>query len=450
MLLHWNMDVVTLLALLLVSVPLGHSASVPEFRGTNLGLQPMDNFSVSSMPPVSVEPDLSYCQMILDAPVPPTADQVPWYCICSACSGNRGQKGDRGDRGLPGIPGRPGPRGLTGPPGRPGFTGRPGMKGEKGDMGNKGDMGLPGPLGLRGERGMKGDKGDQGLDGLQGEQGPKGEDGQCPETCQPLPGPEGAPGLPGPAGPRGLPGQNGDPGPKGQKGDSGLSGGPGIPGGPGPKGDQGPQGLCNCKDGAPGARGDKGDKGDKGDTGLTGQQGVNGTAGLKGSKGDMGLTGIPGPCSPTVQSAFSASLLTSFPLPNRPVLFKRIIYNLNNNFSPDSGVYTAPVNGTYVFSYHIQVSVRQLKVGLFHNFDAVVRTTTPTEMNIASHQVVLSLSQGDWVWLQVKDTTTNGMYAGTESSSTFSGFLLYPDKCDDLLLRDFTMNDFPDIDIKWQ
>lgn len=48
-------------------------------------------------------PDLTYCNMILEAPVPPTADQVPWFCTCSLCKGaNDAPKGERGDRGLPG------------------------------------------------------------------------------------------------------------------------------------------------------------------------------------------------------------------------------------------------------------------------------------------------------------------------------------------------------------
>lgn len=48
-------------------------------------------------------PDLTYCNMILEAPVPPTADQVPWFCTCSLCKGaSGGPKGERGDRGLPG------------------------------------------------------------------------------------------------------------------------------------------------------------------------------------------------------------------------------------------------------------------------------------------------------------------------------------------------------------
>ncbi|XP_016318140.1 complement C1q tumor necrosis factor-related protein 7-like [Sinocyclocheilus anshuiensis] len=455
MLLHWNMDMRGIVGVL-VYLSFGQCALLPELRATEFGLMPPENFTQGQTG--FAEPDLSYCQMLLEAPVPPTADQVPWFCICSTCSGNRGQKGDRGDRGLPGVPGSPGPRGLTGLPGRPGFTGRPGIKGEKGDTGDKGDIGHLGVSGPTGDRGFKGEKGDRGLDGPTGEQGPNGEDGQCPETCEPIPGPAGEPGLPGPAGARGLPGLNGDPGPKGMKGDPGVVGESGVPGVPGEKGDQGPQGLCNCQDGAPGAQGQTGENGEKGDQGPTGLTGQTGATGPKGDQGEMGMTGMPGPCSPTVQSAFSAALLTSYPTPSRPVPFKRVIYNLNLHYEPNNGVYTAPVNGTYVFSYHLQVSNRMLKVGLFHNFEAMVRTTTLVEMNTASQQVVMSLNQGDWVWVQVKDIASNGMFTGSEASSTFSGFLLYPDRCDDMFGRDFNGNaanngtdpGFPSYNIPWE
>lgn len=48
-------------------------------------------------------PDLTYCEMVLEAPVPPSADQVPWFCTCSLCKEYwQCQKGERGDRGLPG------------------------------------------------------------------------------------------------------------------------------------------------------------------------------------------------------------------------------------------------------------------------------------------------------------------------------------------------------------
>ncbi|XP_054650943.1 collagen alpha-1(X) chain [Dunckerocampus dactyliophorus] len=280
-----------------------------------------------------------------------------------------------------------------------------------------------------------GEKGERGLEGLPGEPGPKGDDGVCPEACDAIQGPEGIPGLPGPAGPRGLPGKPGETGSKGLKGDTGDVGHPGAPGYDGVKGEPGLQGECNCTDGLDGDSGQKGAKGDQGDQGQMGPPGDRGLPGYKGDMGDTGYMGPPGPCMPSIQSAFAAQLQYSYPPPNAPVVFGYVVYNVQGSYDPTSGLYTAPINGTYVFSYHLTVHVRLLKVGLFHNFVPVVKTTDPTALGTTSHSVVLHLSRGDQVWIQVKDNLSNGMFAGAEAASTFTGFLLHPDSCDMTLLR---------------
>ncbi|KAM9852918.1 uncharacterized protein ACBR49_003791 [Aulostomus maculatus] len=374
----------------------------------------------------------AHCKMLLEAPVPVPPDQIPWFCLCTQCKSNPGPKGDRGDRGLPGSPGSPGRRGMTGFRGPPGFVGRPGVKGQKGDEGEKGRQGLQGLVGPKGERGFKGDKGEQGLEGRPGGQGPKGDDGVCPDACDSTHGPPGTPGLPGPAGPRGLPGTMGSPGPKGSKGDMGGMGNPGAPGSVGAKGEPGPEGSCNCEDGVDGNPGQKGDKGDQGQMGLAGQQG---SQGFKGDMGDMGMMGPPGPCMPAIQSAFAARLMSSYPPPNAPVVFADVLYNIQGSYDPYSGLYTAPINGTYVISYHLTIHERVLKVGLFHNFEPVVITTVPNILGTTSQSVVLHMARGDRVWIQVKDSLTNGMFTSSEASSTFSGFLLHPDTCDLAFLR---------------
>lgn len=147
------------------------------------------------------------------------------------------------------------------------------------------------------------------------------------------------------------------------------------------------------------------------------------------------MMGMPGPCSPAIQSAFSVALRSSFSSPNQPIAFGRIIYNLQQHYNPSTGVYTAPVNSTYAFSFHVTTSTRTLKVGLFWNFQPMVKSTQSSEFGSASQQVVLHLSIGDQVWLQVKDSITNGMFTSAEVSSTFSGFLLQPDTCDIIIGR---------------
>uniref|UniRef100_A0A3Q4MXR6 C1q domain-containing protein n=1 Tax=Neolamprologus brichardi TaxID=32507 RepID=A0A3Q4MXR6_NEOBR len=226
-----------------------------------------------------------------------------------------------------------------------------------------------------------GDKGDQGSVGPPGALGPQGESGICPATCESVPGAPGTQGPPGPAGARGLPGVHGSDGPKGIKGD------------------RGEQGVCKCTNGTNGADGKPGQKGDKGDKGNTGSQGIQGTMGLKGNQGDMGLMGPPGPCSPAIQSAFSACINESFPAHNFPIPFPHMLTNQQHHFNRN-GIYTAPVNGTYVFSFHLSVAVKPLKVGLFRNYYPVAKVTEGTVPATTSQTVVLHLDMGDEVWLQ--------------------------------------------------
>lgn len=275
-----------------------------------------------------------------------------------------------------------------------------------------------------------GEKGDRGLSGPAGAQGPQGEAGTCPTSCEIVQGPSGPQGPPGPAGTRGLPGIQGLLGPKGFKGNKGDLGIPGEPGLNGQKGDQGEKGVCECTDGADGNDGTPGENGATGDKGDTGSEGVQGPMGQKGNKGDMGHDGSPGPCSPAIQSAFSACINESFPAQNLPVPFSHVLTNQQGHFNPLRGIYTAPVNGTYVFSFHLAVSGRTLKVGLFRNFYPIVRATEGADQSTTSQTVILHLTRGDQVWLQVKDAMTNGMHTDSESSSTFSGYLLHPDSCD--------------------
>lgn len=144
----------------------------------------------------------------------------------------------------------------------------------------------------------------------------------------------------------------------------------------------------------------------------------------------MGHNGPPGPCSPAIQSAFSACINQSFPAPNLPVPFPHVLTNRQGHFNPLRGIYTAPVNGTYVFNFHLAVAGRALKVGLFHNYYPIVRATEGADQSTTSQTIVRHLARGNQVWLQVKDSVTNGMYTDRESSSTFSGYLLHPDSCE--------------------
>lgn len=71
----------------------------PNMTNNNMRMLLPDGTNTPTLP----EPDTSICDMLFSAPIPPSIDQIPLFCICSHCKGTTGPKGDRGDRGLPGT-----------------------------------------------------------------------------------------------------------------------------------------------------------------------------------------------------------------------------------------------------------------------------------------------------------------------------------------------------------
>ncbi|NXH86859.1 OTOL1 protein, partial [Edolisoma coerulescens] len=280
-----------------------------------------------------------------------------------------------------------GPRGWPGPPGPPG------------PRGEKGDAGLPGLPGAPGPQGPKGSKGERGGKGEQGERGASGS-----------PGYPGKPGLQGEAGAKGNKGSYGFPGLKGQKGAKGDTCDNGTKGDKGDRGDPG----------EPGAGGEQGDKGEKGAKGGRGAPGRKGSRGAKGARGDV-------PRSP--RSAFSAGLSRPFPPPNVPIRFDRVWFNERDDYNPATGKFNCSVPGAYVFSYHVTVRGRPARLSLVASSRRVAKardTLYGQDIDQASFLTILKLRVGDQVWLEVgKDW--NGLYAGAEDDSVFTGFLLYPD-----------------------
>nr|XP_023668542.1 caprin-2 isoform X2 [Paramormyrops kingsleyae] len=129
--------------------------------------------------------------------------------------------------------------------------------------------------------------------------------------------------------------------------------------------------------------------------------------------------------------AFSAACTTNF-VPgslDQPIIFDVLHCNLGEAFDMHVGRFSCPVNGTYVFIFHIlklAIDV-PLYVNLMKNDEVMVSAYAndcAPDHEMASNQAVLQLFQGDQVWLQLH---RGAIYSSSWKYSTFSGFLLYQD-----------------------
>ncbi|NWU95825.1 ADIPO protein, partial [Upupa epops] len=203
-----------------------------------------------------------------------------------------------------------------------------------------------------------------------------------------------------------------------------MGGAPGYPGHNGLPGRDG-------RDGKDGLKGEKGNEGWPGPAGPPGGRGFPGPSGPPGVPGLSGQKGEKGEGAFVHRSAFSVGLKERAPHPNVPIRFEKIFYNEQSHYDTSTGKFVCSIPGTYYFAYHMTVYLSDVKVSLYKKDKAVIFTYDQFQKNNvdqASGSVLLQLSAGDEVWLQVYgDGDNNGVYADNINDSTFMGFLLYPD-----------------------
>jgi hypothetical protein len=105
-----------------------------------------------------------------------------------------------------------------------------------------------------------------------------------------------------------------------------------------------------------------------------------------------------------------------------------VINNVGGGYNSGSGVFTAPVGGTYVFFVSVQsYSTEEIRVDIVLNGNSKVRTMAydngdKDHYETGVNLVVLRLDKGDTVW--VKRYSGKGYYSDSIPITTFSGFQL--------------------------
>ncbi|XP_067219295.1 cerebellin-1-like [Chanodichthys erythropterus] len=135
--------------------------------------------------------------------------------------------------------------------------------------------------------------------------------------------------------------------------------------------------------------------------------------------------------------AFSASLLTSIgpksvgPFPNglHTLIYKHVFLNIGNSYNADTGIFTAPVRGVYVFRVFSKAfgnPEKAVTAGLFKNDQHIMSTHGHQQSGFisSSNGVSLLLEEGD----EMKVNLYPGQWIfdnGEHHHSSFSGHLLF-------------------------
>lgn len=127
--------------------------------------------------------------------------------------------------------------------------------------------------------------------------------------------------------------------------------------------------------------------------------------------------------------AFSATLLTAVEDmdPWQVVVFNKILTNVGNGYSSETGEFTAPINGTYVFFAHIMGSDRRsLEMSLQVNkANKMYLYANGLVYGRDANMVVLKLNMGDKVTIVKHGAFEGRPFYVHPKWSTFSGFLLF-------------------------
>ncbi|TRY92266.1 hypothetical protein DNTS_007052 [Danionella cerebrum] len=139
------------------------------------------------------------------------------------------------------------------------------------------------------------------------------------------------------------------------------------------------------------------------------------------------------PMSTNVRSGFSATRSTGvLGGTQRVVTFDRLLVNIGDDFSPETGTFRCRLPGAYYFSFTMgkfpkkMLSVMLVKNGMEVQAMAYDGYRNPGR-KVQSQSVMISLKAMDTVFLLLQENPDYALYSNVGPYITFSGYLVYPD-----------------------
>ncbi|XP_037114285.1 eosinophil peroxidase-like isoform X1 [Syngnathus acus] len=134
-----------------------------------------------------------------------------------------------------------------------------------------------------------------------------------------------------------------------------------------------------------------------------------------------GPPGAPGSYH-SEKMAFSVRLSNNFPQAGVPIPFHEVIYNGQNSFDTNTGIFTCTYPGVYEFQFSCTIYEHAASVDLLRNGEIVLHSYTTRQDGYitASGATYIKLKRGDRIWL-VANFGANGL----TRDSFFNGHLLF-------------------------
>uniref|UniRef100_A0A8C6SWM8 C1q domain-containing protein n=1 Tax=Neogobius melanostomus TaxID=47308 RepID=A0A8C6SWM8_9GOBI len=108
------------------------------------------------------------------------------------------------------------------------------------------------------------------------------------------------------------------------------------------------------------------------------------------------------------------------------IKYKKVLTNVGGGYSADTGEFTAPLKGTYVFSFVVHTTNNTF-TSLMKNSEALVYghdKSVTEKWDSTTGVAVVTLEVGDRVWVKLQPRFRFSAFRGF--FNTFSGFLLFP------------------------
>lgn len=115
---------------------------------------------------------------------------------------------------------------------------------------------------------------------------------------------------------------------------------------------------------------------------------------------------------------------------NSVVVYNTVVTNLGNGYDSSTGIFTAPSNGVYMFSWtNLCQRWKQFLTSLYLNEKLIARNYA-APVSVADHAsgsqiVILNIKKGDKVFIRIPGDGRMGEYIYGDGWSTFSGYKLY-------------------------